>query len=95
MVGGTSVGAPSWSAVVALVDQGRATPLSSSGSTGNILNDLYNLAGTTGSTGYSTYFHDITSGSNGNPALPGYDLVTGIGSPQGNNLIPALVNDNN
>lgn len=94
-VGGTSVGSPSWAALVALVDQGRTTPLSSAGSTGNILNDLYNLAGSTGSTGYTTYFHDITSGSNGNPALPGYDLVTGIGSPQGNNLIPALINDNN
>lgn len=94
-VGGTSVGSPSWAAVVALVDQGRATPLSTSTSTGNILNDLYNLAGTTGSTGYTTDFHDITSGSNGNPALPGYDLVTGIGSPQGNNLVPALTNDNN
>lgn len=94
-VGGTSVGSPSWSALVALVDQGRATPLSSAGSTGNILSDLYSLAGATGSTGYATDFHDITSGSNGNPALPGYDLVTGIGSPQGNNLIPALVSDNN
>jgi cell division septation protein DedD len=30
---------------------------------------------------YSSYFRDITSGSNGNPATPGYDLVTGLGSP--------------
>ena len=30
---------------------------------------------------YSSYFRDITSGSNGNPARPGYDLVTGLGSP--------------
>lgn len=94
-VGGTSVGSPSWSALVALADQGRTTPLSSSGSTGNILNDLYNLAGSTGSTGYTTDFHDITSGSNGNPALPGYDLVTGIGSPQANAIVPALTSDNN
>lgn len=94
-VGGTSVGSPSWAAMVALVDQGRATPLSSSGSTGNILNDIYTLAGTTGSSGYTEGFHDITSGSNGNPALPGYDLVTGIGSPQANALVPALTSDNN
>jgi len=94
-VGGTSVGSPSWAALVALVDQGRATPLSTSTGTGNILQDLYTLAGTTASTGYTTDFHDITSGSNGNPALPGYDLVTGIGSPQGQNLIPALINDAN
>jgi len=30
---------------------------------------------------YSSYFRDITSGSNGNLATPGYDLVTGLGSP--------------
>ena len=28
-----------------------------------------------------TYFRDITSGSNGYFAVPGYDLVTGLGSP--------------
>ncbi len=28
-----------------------------------------------------SYFRDITSGSNGYPAGPGYDLVTGLGSP--------------
>lgn len=94
VVGGTSVGAPSWAAMVALADQGRAangSPLLSSGSNHNILTDLYNLAGTTNSTGYTTNFHDITKGSNGNPAQPGYDLVTGIGSPKANNLIPNLV----
>lgn len=94
-VGGTSVGSPSWAALIALVDQGRSTPLSSYGSTGNILNDIYNLAGSTGSTGYATDYHDITSGSNGNPTLPGYDLVTGIGTPQANSLVPALTSDNN
>lgn len=86
-VGGTSVGAPSWAAMIALADQGRTSPLSNS----DVMTQLYNLAGTTGSSGYTTNFHDITSGSNGNSALPGYDLVTGIGSPQINNLVPALV----
>jgi subtilase family serine protease len=92
-VGGTSVGSPSWAAVVALIDQGRGAGnyLSSGTSSHNILTDLYNLAGTTGSTGYTTNFHDITTGSNGNPAMPGYDLVTGIGSPVGNNLVPDMV----
>jgi hypothetical protein len=37
---------------------------------------------------YKSDFHDITQGNNGNAAGPGYDLVTGIGSP--NN--PALYN---
>lgn len=86
-VGGTSVGAPSWAAMIALADQGRTSPLSNS----DVMTQLYNMAGTTGSSGYTTNFHDITSGSNGNSALPGYDLVTGIGSLQANNLIPALV----
>ena len=43
---------------------------------------------------YSTNFHDITSGtSTGNPNYScgvGYDLVTGIGTPIANVLIPAL-----
>ena len=39
---------------------------------------------------YNTDFHDITSGSNGYPAVTGYDLVTGWGSPNGAGLINAL-----
>src|SRR5208282_5913666 len=40
---------------------------------------------------YDTAFHDITSGSNGYPAVTGYDLATGWGSPNGAGLINALV----
>jgi subtilase family serine protease len=87
VVGGTSVGAPSWAALIALADQGRTTPLSNA----DVMTQLYNIAGTTGSSGYTTNFHDITTGSNGNTVTAGYDLATGIGSPQANNLIPALV----
>ena len=36
-------------------------------------------------------FHDITQGDNGFSAGPGYDLVTGLGSPKANLLIPAPV----
>jgi hypothetical protein len=39
---------------------------------------------------YLTDFHDITSGSNGYPATPGYDLATGWGSPNGSGLIDGL-----
>lgn len=35
---------------------------------------------------YSSYFRDITSGSNGNPTYVGYDLVTGLGSPLTDNF---------
>ena len=42
------------------------------------------------SSSYDTDFHDITSGSNGFPAVTGYDLATGWGSPNGADLINAL-----
>ena len=44
--------------------------------------DLYSLP--------ATDFNDITSGSNGNPAGPGYDMATGLGTPIANLLVPAL-----
>ena len=47
---------------------------------------------------YNLCFHDITTGNNtwsGSPtlfyAVPGYDLCTGWGTPDGTNLINALV----
>jgi hypothetical protein len=90
-VGGTSAGAPQWSALVAIADQGRGSqgPLASSGT----LNALYQMLN---SSSYSTpntgYFHDITSGSNNDySAGTGYDLVTGIGSPQAQNVVSYLL----
>lgn len=86
-IGGTSVGAPCFSAVLALADQGRNSPLNSV----DVISKLYNDAATTGSIDYVTYFHDITQGTNGGySALSGYDLATGIGSGVENNLIPTL-----
>lgn len=32
---------------------------------------------------YHGYWHDIVEGNNGYPTLPGYDFVTGLGSPRG------------
>src|SRR5664280_1378764 len=54
--------------------------------------DLYTFYNST----QYTDFHDITSGTNGScgaqcTAIVGYDLVTGIGSPKVNKLVPALV----
>ena len=64
-VGGTSAGAPQWAAIHSL-----GLSVSS--------NNLYQDAKWSG----PTYFRDITSGSNGAySAAPGYDLVTGLGSP--------------
>lgn len=83
-VGGTSLGSPCWAGMIAVMDQNRTTPLTSF----NVMTDLYNAAGTTGSTGYTSYYNDITSGSNGTySAKAGYDLVTGIGTPKASTLV--------
>jgi hypothetical protein len=84
-VQGTSVGAPQWAALVAVADQGLA--LSGKGSLDGAtqtLPDLYKLS--------SNDFHDITSGGNGAySAGPGYDLVTGLGTPVANLVVSDLV----
>jgi subtilase family serine protease len=85
-VGGTSVGAPVWSALFAIADQGRALQGKGSlDSRHDTLPDLYNLP--------STDFHQITSGSNdaGYSAGRGYNLVTGRGSPIANRVVADLV----
>ncbi|OWK43117.1 MBG domain-containing protein [Fimbriiglobus ruber] len=82
---GSSAGTPQWAALIAIVDQGRAAaglnPLDGS----RTLPDLYSLP--------TTDFHDITSGHNaaGDPATVGYDLLTGLGTPIANKLVPDLV----
>jgi hypothetical protein len=83
-VGGTSVGAPSWAGVTALADQGRSTPLTTDSLTTRAQYDAAE-----GSL-YATNYHDVTTGSNGHAAGVGYDLATGIGSPQANDLVPWL-----
>jgi hypothetical protein len=83
-VGGTSAGSPQWAAIVAIADQGLALAGKSAlnGFT-QTLPDLYNLP--------STDFHDVTTGNNGLPAGPGFDLVTGLGTPIANFVVPDLV----
>ncbi len=88
-VGGTSVGAPQWAALIALANQGRATGLSISSD----LNSSPEYSAATGAA-YAANYRDILSGSNGScticSATPGYDFVTGLGSPNANNLVPYL-----
>ncbi|HLW64075.1 MAG TPA: S53 family peptidase [Gemmataceae bacterium] len=87
-IGGTSAGAPQWAALVAIADQGRAIQgFGSLDGFSQTLPALYELA----SQSYVTYFHDITSGSNGNPAKTGYDLATGLGTPKAASLVTGLV----
>jgi hypothetical protein len=86
---GTSAGAPQWAALVALVDQGLAlNNIGSLDGRTQTIPALYNLA----KVSYGTYYHDIIDGNNGYQAGPGYDLVTGIGSPVADLIVQALVN---
>ncbi len=91
--GGTSFAAPRWAGFLALVNQQAVA--NGRGTVGFINPALYALG--TGAA-YSSALHDITSGSNrpttgsgsGFNAVPGYDLVTGWGSPNGAALIDQL-----
>jgi hypothetical protein len=82
-IGGTSLACPCWAGLIAIADQGRQlaneTPLDGLKDT---LPKLYSLPGDD--------FHDVISGNNGFAAGPGYDLVTGIGTPVADRLIPHL-----
>ncbi len=90
-IGGTSAGAPQWSALFAIANAGRASPLGSTSTTTPTNVALYNIA----KTSYAANYRDITSGINGSceavcTAGPNYDFVTGLGSPLANNIIASL-----
>jgi subtilase family serine protease len=86
-VGGTSAGAPLWAGIVAAADQARAAAGKAALSSTQTLSLLYGISTTTAS---AADFHDITSGSNFvASAKPGYDMVTGLGSPVASNLVAA------
>ena len=93
-VGGTSVGAPSWAGIIAHVNQGRANAGKASLGTGKSFGTnqvLYQLAGATPRSSISADYYDITLGGNGISAKPGYDSVTGLGTPT-SRLVTDLVN---
>jgi subtilase family serine protease len=80
-VGGTSAAAPQWAGLIAVADQGLA--LAGKGSLGNAQAALYAIP--------SSAYHDVTSGFNGYSARPGYDLVTGLGTPVANRIVAGLL----
>ena len=85
VVGGTSAGTPQWAALVAIADQGRAlNHLGSLDGATQTLPDLYSLT--------SSAFHDVTQGRSSFffSSAPGYDAVTGLGTPKAQNIIAAL-----
>jgi subtilase family serine protease len=89
-VGGTSAGTPQWAALVAIVNSmrvaARKRPLSSTN------NSLYLIA----KKSLANEFNPVTQGTNGScgllcTAAPGYDYVTGLGTPKASALISVLV----
>ena len=91
--GGTSCAAPLWAGFMALVNQQAAT--NGLPPAGFINPAIYEIGN---ESIYNTCFHDVVTGSNTWPAspnayyaVPGYDLCTGLGTPNGTNLINALV----
>lgn len=101
-VGGTSIGAPQWAALIALADQARSQAGKSVLSSNDTTNSPFYYAGSPSqttpcsnppTTSYCMNYNDITSGvnSNGFAATPGYDFATGLGSPSAHNLVPYLV----
>jgi len=99
VVGGTSIAAPLWAAVVALTD---AQPRCRDLSVGDLNPALYALAGRR----YHRYFRDVdapdafthAASNNTDPVVnfgryrvrAGYDLATGLGAPHAGALAPAL-----
>ncbi len=93
LVGGTSAATPLLAGYMALVNQQAAA--NGVPSAGFINPAIYAIAK---STNYLKCFHDVTRGDNtwdqsltNYYAVAGYDLCTGIGTPNGTNLINALV----
>src|SRR5207249_1720140 len=89
-IGGTSLACPMWAGVVGIANQGRVaaglSPLNTGGAT-ETQTALYGLA--------ASNYNDITSGNNGDfNAGPGYDEVTGLGTPIVDKLVPALIGGN-
>jgi len=91
LAGGTSASAPLWAAFMAIANQMAGQPL------GFINPALYKLAATSS---YAQDFHDITTGNNsvnsgvqvqGYDAIPGWDPVTGLGTPVVDKLLPDLI----
>lgn len=94
-IGGTSVGSPAWAAIVALANQRAGKRL-------GFLNPILYAILASGS--YASGFHDITTGNNtvtgfgpngpititGYNAGPGWDAVTGVGTPKTNSLASLL-----
>jgi subtilisin-like proprotein convertase family protein len=85
-VGGTSFATPAWGALVAIANQGRSLAGLPVFDTPTLMNALYTMP--------QSNFNDITSGSSGGSApqtaVPGYDPVTGRGTPKAQLVVASL-----
>lgn len=86
VVGGTSAAAPFWAGSSALINQYlQSQNLASFGSANPALYGIYNAQQT------APAFHDVTAGNNlYYPATAGYDMASGLGSPDVANLAKDL-----
>jgi len=96
-VGGTSCAAPLWAGFIALVNE---QSLANGHAPVGFINPAIYAIGQ--SANYTADFHDTTVGNNFNssspanfPAVSGYDLCTGWGTPNGMNLITDLATPDN
>jgi len=89
-IGGTSLSCPQWAGLVAIADQING------GGLGLINPALYRIAADPAR--YAADYYDVTTGNNtadpsvaGYPATPGWDPITGLGTPNAARLLPDLV----
>jgi subtilase family serine protease len=88
-MGGTSISTPTWAALAALAD---SSPACAGHPVGFANPALYKLA----ASAYGANFGDVTSGANGYDhvagfaAGPGYDMASGLGTPNARSIVPAL-----
>lgn len=89
--GGTSMSTPQWAGLIAIANAARS--LSGKAALGSPHAALYNQIATVPGT-YASSFADITKGLNGTCAIcstkAGYDIPSGLGTPNITNLVNAL-----
>ncbi len=89
VVGGTSASSPQWAGLIAIADQMAGRDL------GYINPALYKIASIPAL--YAADYFDVTTGNNHTSSLPfysaspGWDAVTGLGTPNAAHLLPDLI----
>ncbi len=91
VAGGTSISAPQWAGLVALANAVRAN--AGKPALGNLGTPVYKAIGAN-ATAYAANLLDVKTGSNGSckgcSAGTGYDLITGLGTPNAQKLVDLL-----